>query len=275
LAKYVDAERPIFAQVRQRRAFEEIILQIEEAIIEGRLSAGDRLPPERELAQIFAVSRPAVREAMRVLEAFGVITARRGSGSESGSTLVSGEETNGLGGLLRVYSALLRIPLSDLIVVRVALEATAIRAIVAKASDDDFHKLDAIVDEMRVANTPERFLETDTAFHLMLAELSGNSALTLLMGELREAVAREMLSAFQRLEDFEPERQWLVGEHARLVAVIRSKDEQVAVQAISDHIHGFYNRVLQEDGPTPPTGRRRQKGTGRRRSRTRPSGSSR
>jgi DNA-binding FadR family transcriptional regulator len=189
---------------------------------------------------------------MPVLEAFGVIIARRGSGSESGSTLISGEETNGLGGLLRLYSALLRIPLSDLVEVRVALEATAIRGTVTKASDADFDKLDAIIDTMRVATTPERFLEADTAFHLTIAELSGNSVLSLLMGELREAVAREMLRAFQRLEDFEPEHQWLIGERARLVAVIRSRDEAAAVQAISDHIRDFYSRVLQEEEPHRP-----------------------
>jgi DNA-binding FadR family transcriptional regulator len=275
LAKYADAEQPIFARVRQRRAFEEIILQVEEAIVDGRLSAGDRLPPERELAQIFGVSRPAVREAMRVLEAFGVIIARRGSGSESGSTLISGEETNGLGGLLRLYAALLRIPLSDLIEVRVALEATAIRATVAKASDAGFDKLDAIIDRMRDATTPERFLEADTAFHLMVAELSGNPALSLLMGELREAVAREMLRAFQRLDDFEPERQWLIGEHARVAEVIRSRDEEAAVQAISDHIRGFYGRVLQEDGPSSPPESPRERGAAQRRSRPRSSSSSR
>lgn len=273
MAKYA-AEQSIFAPVRQRRAFEEIILQVEEAIVDGRLSAGDRLPPERELAQIFGVSRPAVREAMRVLEAFGVIIARRGSGSESGSTLISGEDTNGLGGLLRLYAALLRIPLSDLIEVRVALEATAIRAIVAKVSDAGFDKLDTIVDRMRDATTPERFLEADTAFHLMVAELSGNSALSLLMGELREAVARAMLRAFKRLDDFEPERQWLIGEHARLAAAIRSKDEEAAVQAISDHIRGFYSRVLQDDGPSSPPEPTRQRGSAQRRSRARSSASS-
>jgi GntR family transcriptional regulator, transcriptional repressor for pyruvate dehydrogenase complex len=256
----------MFAPLRQRRAFEEIVLQVEEAILEGRLAPGDRLPPERELAEIFGVSRPAVREAMRVLEAFGVITARRGSGSESGSTIASVDETNGLGGMLRLYSALLRIPLSDLIDVRVALEETAIRATIARASDTGFDQLDEIVHKMREAATPERFLELDTAFHLTLAELSGNSALALLMGELREAVGRQMLRAFQRLDDFEPERQWLISEHARLVEVIRSKDADAAARAIGDHIRDFYSRVLEDEPTSPPTGRRR-KGTGLRASR--------
>jgi GntR family transcriptional repressor for pyruvate dehydrogenase complex len=268
----MDTDQSIFAPVRQRRAFEEIVLQVEEAILEGRLSAGDRLPPERELAEIFGVSRPAVREAMRVLEAFGVITARRGSGSESGSTIASVEGSNGLGGMLRLYSALLCIPLSDLIDVRVALEETAVRASVAGATESEFDRLGEIVGKMRDASTPERFLELDTAFHLTIAELSGNSALALLMGELREAVGRQMLRVFQRLDDFEPERQWLIREHARLVEVIRSRDEDTAVRAIRDHIRDFYSRALEDESASLKPSRR-PTGAGLRRSRFRPTAS--
>ena len=61
-----------FRPVARRRAFEDVIVQVEDAIAGGRQRPGDRLPPERELAQILAVSRASVREALRVLEAFGV-----------------------------------------------------------------------------------------------------------------------------------------------------------------------------------------------------------
>jgi DNA-binding FadR family transcriptional regulator len=107
----------------------------------------------------------------------------------------------------------------------------------------------------------------------MLAELSGNSALALLMGELREAVGRQMLRAFHRLDDFERERQWLVDEHAHLVEVIRSKDEDAAVRAISDHIRDFYSRVLEDEPTLPPTAPR-PAGAALRRSRPRSSASS-
>ena len=77
----VSADLP-FQAVEQRRTFEQILLQIEEAIISGGLKPGDRLPPERDLAQTFGVSRASVREALRVLEMFGVIVARRGTGPD-------------------------------------------------------------------------------------------------------------------------------------------------------------------------------------------------
>src|SRR5688572_15508990 len=95
-----------FQPVPQRRAFEEIFFQIENAILEGRLGVGDRLPPERELAEIFQVSRPSVREALRVLETLGVLSSRRGTGADSGSIVSAGGD-NGLGNLLRLHASLL------------------------------------------------------------------------------------------------------------------------------------------------------------------------
>ena len=104
-----------------------MIVQVEDAITDGRLGPGDRLPPERELAQILQVSRSSVREALRVLEAFGVLAARRGRGADAGSIVTAGEQ-NGLAGLLRIYSTLLKVPLSDLVELRVAIEAMTARA---------------------------------------------------------------------------------------------------------------------------------------------------
>src|SRR5919198_6364811 len=88
-----------FRPVAHRRAFEDVIVQVEEAIAAGTLQPGDRLPPERELAHQLQVSRASVREALRILEAFGVIEARRGRGADAGSVVTTGGQ-NGLAGLL-------------------------------------------------------------------------------------------------------------------------------------------------------------------------------
>jgi GntR family transcriptional regulator, transcriptional repressor for pyruvate dehydrogenase complex len=113
-----------FQAVEQRRTFEQILLQIEEAIIDGRLKPGDKLPPERDLAQTFGVSRASVREALRVLEMFGVIVARRGTGPEAGS-IVADSAGNGLESALRLHVGLRRIPASDVVAVRAVLEQQA------------------------------------------------------------------------------------------------------------------------------------------------------
>src|SRR5512135_147297 len=78
-----------WAPVTRARTYELVLDRVEEQIASGRLRAGDRLPAERELAAALGVSRVAVREAMRVLQAMGVITQGTGSGPDAGTTLTA------------------------------------------------------------------------------------------------------------------------------------------------------------------------------------------
>ena len=253
-----------FIPVKRRRAFEDIIVQIENAIYEGRLTVGDRLPPERELAEILQVSRASVREALRVLEAFGVLSARRGTGADSGS-IVSAQNDSPLSGLLRLYASLLQMPLIDLLDVREALEMLTARRAAERASPEYIERLRGIVQSMRDSREPEGFLTLDTEFHVTLARASGNSVAPLIMGALRDAIARQMLAAFQALEesgDWTSERSWLVREHAHLLDAVESKDPDAAADAFQHHVRDFYKRVLADQdvaagGTVPPIRRRR------------------
>jgi GntR family transcriptional repressor for pyruvate dehydrogenase complex len=237
-----------FIPVKRRRAFEDIIVQIENAIHEGRLKVGDRLPPERELAEIFQVSRASVREALRVLEAFGVLSARRGTGADSGS-IVSAQNESPLSGLLRLYASLLQMPLIDLLDVREALEMLTARRAAERASPDDIERLRSIIQSMRDSREPEGFLTLDTEFHVTLARASGNSVAPLIMSALRDAIARQMMAAFQALEEsggWTSERAWLIREHAHLLEAVESKDPDAAAEAFHHHVHEFYKRVLED-----------------------------
>ena len=242
---FVEPLGSAFAPVKQRRAFEDIIVQVENAILEGRLKVGDRLPPERELAEIFNVSRASVREALRVLEAFGVLSARRGTGAESGS-IVSAQNESPLSGLLRLYASLLQMPITDLLDVREALEMLTARQAAERAGAEDIERLGGFIESMRRAK-PEEFLALDTQFHLTLARASGNSVAPLILGAVRDAIARQMLLAFQGLEEagrWNAERAFLVKEHAQLVEMIAAHDPEAAARAFSHHVHAFYTRVL-------------------------------
>lgn len=235
-----------FAPVKQLRAFEGVVVQIENAIIEGRLKAGDRLPPERELAEIFQVSRASIREALRVLETLGVVNSRRGTGADSGCIVSSWHESP-LSSLLRLHAALLETPLSDLLDVREAVEIFAARKATERASEDDIERLRSILASMRETYTPEELLPLDTDFHVAVAKASGNSVVPLIMGALRDAIARQGLRAFKVLEEsgkWESERKWLLREHAGLLETIERRDPDAAADAFSHHVRDFYNRVL-------------------------------
>jgi GntR family transcriptional repressor for pyruvate dehydrogenase complex len=244
-----------FQPVHQRRAFEEVIGQIEQVIASGRLGVGDRLPSERELASLLGVSRPSVREALRVFDAVGILKAQRGQGLESGS-IVTAETGGGLATFFRLYTELLRIPLGDLIDVREALEVAAATAAATRPQPEHLEGLRAAVDRMRATETAEEFLLHDTEFHLALARASGNAAAPLLMDALRESIARYMLEAFALLADWPTERVRLIDEHQAIVQELEAGDAPAAGRAVSRHIRDFYTRVLdgRATGHSPESG---------------------
>jgi GntR family transcriptional regulator, transcriptional repressor for pyruvate dehydrogenase complex len=225
-----------FRPIGRRRAFEDVILQVEDAIAEGRITQGDRLPPERELAQTLGVSRGSVREALRVLEAFGVLAARRGRGADAGSTVTA--EHNGLAGLLRIYASLLKVPLSDLVDLRVAIETMTARAAAARR------------DAPPVTDAPDRdaFLQADTEFHVALARASGNVLAPLLMEALREAIARQMRAAFVAVEDWDATRARILADHEEIAERVRQGDGEGAADAVERHVRGFYELFEGGDG---------------------------
>ena len=225
-----------FRPVAHRRAFEDVIFQVEEAIADGRLQPGDRLPPERELAQQLAVSRASVREALRVLEAFGIVAARRGRGADAGSVVTSGEHS-GLAGVLRISASLLRIPLSDLVDVRVAIEAMTARAAAERGADD---RLAELARAMGGVSDRDAFLELDTGFHVELARASGNALAPMLMEALREAIARQMREAFHAVPDWDATREGVAEDHRRIAEAIAARDPEAAEAAVVGHIRDFY-----------------------------------
>lgn len=107
------------------KAYEVVLRHVEEAILAGQLSVGDLLPPERELAQQLGVSRSATREAIRALEAQGVLTSSVGAGPGSG-TRVTDQQSKALTKLLRLQVALANFPVGDVVELRVALERVSV-----------------------------------------------------------------------------------------------------------------------------------------------------
>lgn len=238
----MSSAEPGFRAIPQRRVFEDVVFQIEQAILDGRLALGDRLPSERELAATFQVSRPSVREALRVLEGFGLIRAKRGTGADSG--LIVSATDSGFANLLRLYVSLLRIPLDDLLEIRLVIETWTADAAAKRATHEGIEELTGVIDNMKGALEPEDFLQHDTEFHLTIARISGNAVAPLVMAALREAIAKRMLDAFHSVEDWPRERAMLIEDHSGIVEKIKSGNGDEAAKVIAKHITDFYDRAF-------------------------------
>jgi DNA-binding transcriptional MocR family regulator len=110
---------PEWQPIARMRTHEQVLAEIEQRLRSGGLGSGDRLPPERQLAEALGVSRGAVREALRILEAIGVVEAGTGSGPAAGSIIVN-DSTSGLSMVLRMHLQTSSLRHDDLVEVRVA-----------------------------------------------------------------------------------------------------------------------------------------------------------
>jgi GntR family transcriptional regulator, transcriptional repressor for pyruvate dehydrogenase complex len=245
-----DDDRALPFQALDRpRAFEEILSQIERAIASKELASGDKLPSERELAETFRVSRSSVREALRVLEMFGVVVARRGTGPDAGSIVASGAET-GLVSALRMHSALLEIPSQDLVEIRILIEAYAAGRAAELGEKEKISRLRDLVTQMDETSSAEAFHGLDTEFHVALGAMSGNVLLPVLMEALRGSMEREMISGYARMEDWEKVRRQLIAEHSEITEKIELGEPRAAEEMLRRHILRFY-RIVLGDEPAP------------------------
>src|SRR5689334_7762832 len=162
------AEAP---RTRRARSFDAVLEQLREAILSGRIRPGDRLPGERQLCESFGVGRPTLREALRSLEATGLIEVRPGKGGGSYAVTPS-ESTVGdaLAALVRLRGA----SLEDLAEFRVDFEGENAAWAARRADAADLAALRAIVDEARAAGTGAQVVEVDVRWHETLARATKN-----------------------------------------------------------------------------------------------------
>ncbi|AZG45658.1 FadR/GntR family transcriptional regulator [Gordonia insulae] len=235
--------------VTRTRTYELVIDAIEEQILSGSLSVGDPLPPERDLAAKLAVSRPAVREALRVLEAQGVVRSAVGSGSGAG-TFVASMPGEALSRFLRLHIALANFAFTDITEARVTLESSSV-ALAARATDPD-----RLVEVFRAMTLMEgagddrtAFNDADTAFHTAIAEAGGNRLVTAMTVAIRNALRTRILLAFQEVDDWPRLRDQLMDEHRGILAAIDAGDAELASRLSEQHIRDSYSRLPGLHGP--------------------------
>ncbi len=236
---------PTLKPFERRRAFEEILLQLEAAIASGDLSAGDKLPSERDLAESLGVSRTSVREALRVLEGLGLVQVR--PGAEHGATLLA-EPTNALPRLFGLHFALHHVTLASLIDFRAVVEAAA-AATLARGGDASARSaLQHVIDELSEPGLDQvRFHELDAEFHLLLVRDAGNELATLVLEGVRGAVTKVMLDAVVAAGEWQATRSRLVAEHQAILDAIEAGSDTDAAELTERHIRGFYEQHLRSE----------------------------
>ena len=235
-----------WAPVSRVRTYELVLDRIEAQIVSGALRAGQRLPPERELAELLGVSRPAVREALRVLEAQGAVRSQVGQGPGSGTT-IDRLPSDALTRLLRLHVALGSFPLEDVVETRVVLERASVVLACRHARPQDL----ALMREALLAmDAPDIDRETynqhDIDFHVALADAGGNRLMSDVTRAIRESVRLPFLAAVTALPEtgknsWPRMRDGLRADHHAIFAAVEAGQAEQAADRLETHIRGFYS----------------------------------
>lgn len=226
--------------VQRLRTYEQVMAQIEQRILEGKLRPGDHLPSERELAALLGVSRPSLRESLRVLEALGVVEIRRG-GYEGGAILQSAPGP-GLVNLLKLQLALAHFSWTDVQETRLALEMWSANEAAYRSNETDHRELAEILDRM---DDPEietsEFNSLDAEFHMRISQSTGNALTAHFMMSLRTAIHRQMIEMYAALDDWRETAKTVRCEHRAILKSIVDRNGPLAVQLMTSHICDFYS----------------------------------
>lgn len=226
------------------RAYETVVAWVEERILDGRLQVGDQLPAERDLAARLEVSRSVVREAVRSLEAQGVLTPSTGAG-RAGGTRVSALPFGALTRMLRLHVALAHFPLDEVVEVRTALEQLSARLAADRATAEDLGRLRGHLEAMRTAQDREAFNDGDTAFHVALARAAGNELAADTTEAIREAVRRPLMDLFTALDDavYLHLVEDLIREHEAIYDAVARHDPDAAAVLVEAHVRTAWRRL--------------------------------
>ncbi|OBF47608.1 GntR family transcriptional regulator [Mycolicibacterium monacense] len=225
------------------RAHELVLERIERDLADGALAIGDRLPGERALAEELSVSRSSVREAIRVLEAMGVVRTAVGSGPDAGATVVA-DPSSSIGSALRLHTATRHLPIADLVDTRILLESWALREAAHRRPRPDLTAVEAILDAMdEVALSPEEFLRLDAAFHVAMSELAGNVVVGAMMAALRDSIHGYVLAGVPLLDDWPAVATTLCAEHRAILNAVRRGHGARAGELVDAHIRGYVDLI--------------------------------
>jgi GntR family transcriptional repressor for pyruvate dehydrogenase complex len=227
---------PTFVPAQRVRSFDHIVGQIHEVIASGGLAPGERLPSERDLGVAFGVSRTTLREALRALEAQGVIEIRTGSRggafvAEPSSELVAAA----LGALLRFRSATAR----ELGEFRIPFEAENAAWAARRADPAALAELEHIVGDVAVRAGDDAVPWAEVAalevrFHDAVARATGNSVRAAIMAAILDALERAFTAV--PVPAGSPLRGTLPPELRAIMNAIHAGDAEAAGEAMRAHV---------------------------------------
>lgn len=209
---------------------EEVVVRLRDMIHNGEISAGDRLPPERDLAKLLGVSRPTLRAGIRSLSTVGILQSRQGAGTFVSDTKDSPTLDSSP---LRMLSALHGFTSDEMFEARLALEMSIAALAAERATSEQMTLMAEEITGMYASLTdPEQYLLHDMQFHQTIAAASGNRILTALMNMVATILYDSRSKTVKRAKDLKQSAE----QHHNIYRAMRERDSEAARKAMYDHL---------------------------------------
>lgn len=227
-------ETRLFAGISHSRTADEVVHQIELLILDGVLRDGDRLPGERDLAQSLDVSRPILREALKELEARGLLNSHHGGGTFV-ADIIGQVFSKPITDLISRHARATR----DYLEYRRELEGLTAELAARRATETDKALLARIIEDMRQAHLsglPEAELAADVEFHNAIGEASHNIVLLHTMRACYRLLSEGIFFNRRAVFALPNAREELLAQHVAIQDAIVAGDADAAKQAAQAHI---------------------------------------
>ncbi len=216
--------------IKKSRLSEKVFKRLKAMIIDGTFKTGDQLPSERELSELFQVSRASIREALRVLETLGFLDARIGVG---GGTFV---KKISIDALINPFSEILRNEkelIIEMLEFRRILETEIARLAALLRTEEDIASMESSIDLMREDITDGGIgIEGDIAFHNALAVASHNSVFEKMLSMAEGLLVKTRQTSLQ-IKD-QPEK--CLQEHVEIFKAIKEGYSELSQKLMMEHI---------------------------------------
>lgn len=209
---------------------EEVVSRLREMIQRGEILAGDRLPPERDLAKLLGVSRPTLRAGIRSLATVGILQSRQGAGT----FVVEAEESPTLDSSpLRMMAALHGFTSDEMFEARLSLEMSIASFAAERATSEQMTQLAEEIAGMYASlDNPEQYLVHDMRFHQIIASASGNRILTSLMNMVATILFEYRSKTVKLAKDLKDSAE----QHHNIYRAMREKNPEAARTAMREHL---------------------------------------
>lgn len=229
-----------------RRSYDALLSDIEAGLLSGETSVGDQLAGERALAEKYGISRASVREAVRILDAMGILDVPTNAGPRSGPVIIS-NPSRGLGSALRLHVAAKKLSVADIVETRILLETWAARTAPERSTSEDLEEARGLLEAMDAPDIgPSQFHELDARFHVALSRLGGNAVIETLMEALGGSISGYIGDAMAAMGDAPEVLDQLRGQHHAIFDAVLDGGPEDAAQLVHDHIFWLYDRARQE-----------------------------